>query len=144
MLETNIGKNKIWTQSCFFTLHVMRMLSYLSFSRTCESLPRPYLFSYPQMKIIISGLGRWNPTIHRLLMCSGRRQQGALCVDSLMTFPAIDGFRGARQFVPSPEPCLTIPSWSFRLKLAINAVLLSVHQPTCHAQNIAGLEWSQT
>jgi len=71
-------------------------------------------------------------------------QQGALRVGSLMTFGVVPGFRGVRLVVPDPEPCLAIPSCGFRLKLAINAVLLSASQHACHAENITGLEWSQT
>lgn len=67
-------------------------------------------------------------------------QQGSLRVGRLMTFGLIPGFRGVRLVVPDSEPCLAIPLCGFRLKLAINAVLLSVRQHACHAENIAGLE----
>lgn len=71
-------------------------------------------------------------------------QQGALCMGSLVTFDVISSFRRVRLVVPDPEPCLAIPLCGFSPKLAINAVLLSICQHACHAENTAGLEWSHT
>lgn len=70
--------------------------------------------------------------------------QAPLCGDTLMIFGIILCFCGVRLVVSDLEPCLVIPLCGFRLKLAIRAVLLSVHQHACHAESIAVLEWSQT
>lgn len=125
----------------------MGMLSYLSFSQTCESLPRPYLCFLPpdENPHLWFGEMKMDTALPSDVLGSvWGLQQGALPVGSLMTFRVILGFGGLRLVVPDPEPCLAIPLCGFRFKLAINAVLLSEHQHACHAENIAGLEWSQT
>lgn len=125
----------------------MGMLSYLSFSQMFEFLLRPYLYFLSMNKNQHLWLGEIKTDMtlpSDVLRSAWALQQGALLVGSLLEFGVIPSFRRVRLVVPDPAPCLAILMRGFRLKLAINAVLLSVCQYACHAENIASLEWSQT
>lgn len=93
------------------------MVSYLSFSQTYESFPRPYLCLPSDVVKSVRGLH--------------------------VAFGFVLGFRGVRLVVPEPKPCLAVLFCNFRFKLAINAVIPPVRQHACHAENITDLEQSQ-
>lgn len=124
------------------------MVIYLSFSRTCESLPRPYLHFLTLNKNWYLWCGEMKKTWCCLLGWS--HQTGvctrcpALHAGSLVMFIVIFGFKRVKLVAPEPKLCLAIPFCSFRLKLAINAVIFPIRQHVCHAENTADLEWPQT